>query len=374
MAAKQAASPAPLQLTRFGFGCWQLGSKGIDDYWGLEFSQELADALVAQCYASGIRYFDTAEGYNGGDSERQLSAALAKLTSEQRAACRVGTKILPNSCDDVRGAVEGMLERLQVPCLDLIMVHWPITVEGMAHFAGNHKTASGGHDYAVSDFDAVGAVPSTQSTFKALMELQAEGKISHIGVSNFGVEQLKEALATGVRLAVNQICYNMIFRACEDEVLPFCQANGIQVLCYSVLMQGILTGRYATLADIPEYRRRTRHFDSATNPKSRHGEGGHEALLETTLAALKGIAAGAGIPMSDMALAWPLTRPGVSTVIVGGTKSAHIEGVARAATVQLSEAVLKQIDEATSELKAAMGSNMDLWQGVVDGKQTGRCK
>merc|ERR1740121_915713 len=131
------------------------------------------------------------------------------------------------------------------------------------------------------------------------MVLQREGKIAHIGVSNFGVEQLKEALATGATIAVNQICYNMIFRASEYEVLPFCREHSIQVLCYSVLMQGILTGRYASLADIPLYRTRTRHFDSRTNAKSRHGENGHEALLETTLVALKQIADEAAIPMSD---------------------------------------------------------------------------
>ena len=305
---------------------------------------------------------------------RQLGRALAKLSQEDRARVLVGTKILPNSCGDVRGHVEAMLARLQVKCLDLIMIHWPITVEGMAHFAGNHKTASGGHDYATSDAASVGEVPSTQTTFRDLMALQREGKIAHIGVSNFGVEQLKEALATGATIAVNQICYNMIFRASEFEVLPFCRENNIQVLCYSVLMQGILTGRYASLKDIPVYRARTRHFDSTTNPKSRHGEAGHEALLEKTLAALRKIADEAGLLMSDMALAWPLHQAGVSCCIVGGTKASHIEGNARAASVTLSEGVLAKIDEATADLKDAMGPNLDLWQGVVEGKQTSRCR
>ena len=271
MSTTPTTSTTQLNLPRFGYGCWQLGSKGADDYWGLEFTDELADTLIPSAISAGITYFDTAEGYNNGDSERQLSKTLAKLSPEDRANVIIGTKLLPNNAADVRSAVEGMLERLQVSCLDLLMIHWPITKEGMAHFAGNHKTADGGHDYSTSDMEAVGEVPSTQTCFRDLMILQKEGKIKHVGVSNFGVNQLKEAMATGCSIAVNQVCYNMIFRACEHDVLPFCCEHNIRVLCYSVLMQGILTGRYATLDDIPEYRRRTRHFDAVKNPKSRHG-------------------------------------------------------------------------------------------------------
>ena len=364
-----------LILPPFGYGCWQLGSKGAEDYWGLKFTDELADTLVPAAIQAGITYMDTAEGYNNGDSERQLSRSLAKLSPEEREKVIIGTKILPNNAGDVKNTINGMLERLQVTSLDLIMIHWPITKEGMAHFAGNHKTEDGGHDYSNSDMDAVGEIPSTQTCFRDLMELQMSGKIKHIGVSNFGVNQLKEALATGCKIAVNQICYNLIFRACEYDVLPFCLANNIQVLCYSVLMQGILTGRYATLEEIPEYRRRTRHFTSnkATNPKSRHGEDGHEEILLNTLVGLNEIAKEAGIPMSDMAQAWPLSNTGVSTCIVGGTKLEHIQGVKRASGLMLSEEVLKKIDAMTLELKNAMGSNMDLWQGMVEGKQTGRC-
>lgn len=367
-------SPSPLELSRLGFGCWQLGSKGTDDYWGLEFTDAMADELVGLAVKNGILYMDTAEGYADGASEKQLGQALAKLSSEERKKVVIGTKILPNSCGDVRGHVEAMLSRLQVSCIDLVMIHWPITVEGMAHFAGNHKTKSGGHDYATSDVDSVGEVPSTQSTFRDLKVLQSEGKIAHIGVSNFGVEQLKEALATGATIAVNQICYNLIFRAAEFEVLPFCRENNIQVVCYSVLMQGILTGRYDRLSDIPIYRTRTRHFDSKANVKSRHGEAGHEELLERTLVSLKQIADDAGIGMSEMALSWPLQQDGVSCCVVGGTKRHHIEGNARAADLSIPQDVLIRLDQATVELKNAMGPNLDLWQGVVDGKQTSRCK
>jgi aryl-alcohol dehydrogenase-like predicted oxidoreductase len=73
--------------------------------------------------------------------------------------------------------------------------------------------------------------------FLDLAELQREGKVKHVGVSNFGVAQLQDALTTGVKIAANQLCYNLIFRAPELEIIPFCAANGIGVLAYSPLMQ-----------------------------------------------------------------------------------------------------------------------------------------
>ena len=198
------------------------------------------------------------------------------------------------------------------------------------------------------------------------MSLQAAGKIKHIGVSNFGVAQLREALATGVTIAVNQLCYNLIFRAIEFEILPFCVEHGIGVFAYSPLMQGILTGAYTTADQVPVYRARTRHFDGR-RPKSRHGEPSHEALLFETLAALRKIAADAAIPMHTLAMAFPLTTPGVCCVIGGVTKEEQIASNAAAVATAIPEAVLADVRRATEALKQAMGSNADLWQGA-DGR------
>ena len=85
-------------------------------------------------------------------------------------------------------------------------------------------------------------------------------------------------MATGVKIAVNQVVYNLVCRAIEFDVIPFCQDNGIGITCYSPLMQGLLTGKYTTAESFPANRGRTRHF-SNDRSKSRHGEAGHEALL-----------------------------------------------------------------------------------------------
>lgn len=114
-----------------------------------------------------------------------------------------------------------------------------------------------------------------------------------------------------------------------------------------------------TADDVPVYRARSRHFNS-NRPKSRHGEGGHEELLFKTLATLREIAAEAGIPLSDLAIAWPLHVEGVCTVIAGATKVSQIESNARAAGITIPPDVLKKLTDATEELKQVGWS---LWLG-----------
>ena len=356
-----------LNLSKIGFGTWQFGSAGAEDYWGVEFTQNMATEFVKEAVSSGITYFDTAEDYSGGRSEMQLGVALKALSPEDRAKCIVGSKILPNHCsyDDVRKYVDGTLDRLGVDAIDLMMIHWPISKAGMAHFAGDHKNAAGGRDYAAVDVDSISQVPSTELALKALGELQAEGKIKHVGVSNFGKNQLEQAMKFGVKIAVNQVCLNFLFRAVEFEILPFCVANDIQVIAYSPLMQGLCLGRWSRTDDVPIYRARTRHFNSA-NPgsKSRHGEPGHEKLLFETIDRVRSISEKHGIAMIDLSLAYPLHKVGVSCVVAGATKMVHVGGNAQAGATQLTEEVMKELDEATDALKQAMGGNADLWQGA----------
>jgi aryl-alcohol dehydrogenase-like predicted oxidoreductase len=208
----------------------------------------------------------------------------------------------------------------------------------------------------VSDQDAVPDAPPAEQAFIELAALQKEGKIKHIGTSNFGVTQLKAALSTGAKISVNQVCYNMIFRAVEFDIIPFCKANNIGVIAYSVLMQGLLTGKYATADDVPIYRARTRHFDGKRD-KSRHGEGGQEELLFKTLADIKTIAAEAGVPMSDLALAWPLHMDNVCCVIAGATKASQIESNMRAAGITIAPDVLQKLNDATDALKQVRGNH-----------------
>lgn len=159
-----------LVLSTLGFGCWQLGSAGTDDYWGLEYTQEMANHMISLSCSTGTTYFDTAGDYANGGSEKQLGAALKTLPAEQRRRVVIGSKIVPNKCNDVIGECNGTLERLGIDCIDLYMVHWPIDQSSMAHFAGSH-TASGGRDYSTTGAIEESSVPSTKRAFEQLQQV-----------------------------------------------------------------------------------------------------------------------------------------------------------------------------------------------------------
>lgn len=362
------AAALEASLSPLGFGCWQLGSKGVDDYWGLEFTQEMANDLLRRAAEGGVRFVDTAADYAKGGSEEQLGVALRALDPALRQRLVVASKVVPNQCGNILSALEGTLKRLQLEAIDLFQVHWPIDENSMAHFALGH--ASFGHGQAVE----ASAVPPATAAFRTLAKLQRGGFVKHVGVCNFGVEQLKEAMATGCKIASNQIAYNLLWRAAELQgIIEFCRSQGIALIAYSPLMQGLLTGRWRSADEVPMYRARSRHFNTDRHAATRHGEAGCEELLFATLAKIEGIAKTSGISMTRLALAYPLHK-GFATVIGGFTKAHHVESNLEAVATKLSEKLVAELDEATLELRDALGPNADLWQGVVDGKQTGRVR
>lgn len=320
-------TPSGIQLPILGLGCWSFGGQE-GDYWGPHDDREAAE-IVARALDSGVNYFDTAEGYNDGRSEAALGRALAGRRSE----AIIGTKISPQNTQPqtLRQHCEASLRRLGADTIDIYMVHWPIT------------------DHPVAD------------AFAALADLRREGKIRAIGISNFGPTQLQEAVATGVPLEVNQLGYSLLNRTIELEILPACQRYGIGVAAYMPLMQGLLSGRWRNADEIPQVRRRTRHF-SSTRPGVRHGEPGAEAEVFAAIAGIAELADACQMPMTDLALAWVAAQRGVTTVIVGTRTVAQLEESQRGIGRPLAPETLAELDRLTQPVKAKLGSNADLWQ------------
>jgi len=359
------AGDSGFQTSIMGLGTWQFGCAGEEDYWGTLVDQNVASNLMKCAVENGITYIDTAEVYGTpqGKSEIQVGVALKQLDLMGNVV--IGTKIPPTSFAEVEKSLDASLERLGLDCVDLYMVHWPITENAMAHFKAHDMFGADQHAEDSDKKQQSGPTP-TQIAFTALKKCQEAGKIKHIGVSNFGVKQMKEALSTGVKIAVNQLCYNLIFRAIEHEILPFCVENGIGIYAYSPLQQAILTGKWKSADEVPDYRWRTRHF-KGSRARSRHGEDGHEELTFKTLAKLQEIADREGVPLADLALTWPLSQPSVACVISGVTKPYQIERNVRAfRNLPLRAGLVKELNDATEELKQAMGGNADLWQGGSD--------
>jgi len=306
-------------------GCWSIITK--DSTWGGNDLDKSIGAIRAALDA-GITFFDTAEGYGGGESEEILARGLEGHRSEVVIASKVsGGHLAPA---DIRAACERSLRNLRTDHIDLYQVHWPSP-----------------------------AVPLDE-TLVALETLRDEGKIRAIGVSNFGTSFLGEARCTE-RVVSNQLAYSLLWRPIERAVQPACVAEGIGVLCYSPLAQGLLTGKFASPDDVPEGRARTRLF-SKDRPQSRHREGGCEAETFDALAAIAHIAESLDRPMGQVALAWLLAREGVTSVIAGGRSAAQARDNAAASDLKLDDGTLAQLTAATEPIKARIGANADMWQ------------
>ncbi|WP_457795314.1 aldo/keto reductase [Horticoccus sp. 23ND18S-11] len=333
-----------LVLPILGMGCWSFGG---GDYWGAQ-SQSEVDAVVRHAVEHGCNFFDTAEAYNGGASEQALGAALRGIPRDQVIVC---TKISPSHTAPATLVqhCEASLRRLQTDHIDLYMVHWPITAHSIRHFTADATS-----------------VPSVPDAFATLMQLQRAGKIRHIGVSNFGRAQLTEALATGAAIVVNELPYSLLTRAIERDILPFCRERGVGVLGYMALLQGVLSDRYAQLADLPEWRRRTRHFDSRATPLSRHGLPGVEVETATALAAIRAVARREGMTTADLALKWACAGNGITSSLCGSRNVAALEDNLKAAAEPLAVNVIAELNALTQPLLDALGPSFDYYENPAN--------
>lgn len=333
-----------LELPILGIGCWAYGG---GSYWGQQ-SQHSVDAMVRTAIEQGCNFFDTAEAYNAGASEAALGAALRGIPRDQ---VIIGTKISPSHTEPATLAehCEASLRRLRTDYIDLYMVHWPITAHSIRHFS---ETAV--------------ATPSVPAAFEMLQRLQREGKIRHIGVSNFGRAKLEEAIATGVSIAVNELPYSLLTRAIEFEILPFCRARGIGVLGYMALLQGVLSDRYPRLEDLPESRRRTRHFDSRRTPSCRHGLPGAEKETAAALQTIREIAKRAGLTTSELALKWACAGEGITSSLCGARDVAALRENIQAARTPLAPAVIAELNAATQPLLELLGPSFDYYENPAN--------
>jgi len=322
---KRELGTSGIPVSVVGLGCWPLGG---GSGWG-DIAEKQAIATIHAALDHGITFFDTAEAYNEGNSERVLGRALRG----RREQAVIATKVSASNTapDTLRTHCEASLERLQTDWIDLYQIHWPLPDE---------------------------RVPEALAT---MAELQDEGKIRAIGISNHGVAQMRSVLEQSVPIASNQLAYNLLCRAIEFEILPLCQEHGISIIPYMPLMQGLLAGRYNSADEVPPFRARTRHF-SSERPQARHGEPGVEKETFEAIATIREISKGLGIPMAQLSIAWLLARPGVVTVIAGAREPWQVEANVAAASLQLAPETIETLDQATATVKHKMGTNADLWQ------------
>ncbi len=284
---------------------------------------ETATRCIEKAYDLGINFFDTANGYARGKSEEVVGKALSAYPRE---SYFLATKVYfpmgdgPNdrglSRKHIFEQCHASLKRLNMDYIDLYQCH-------------RYDTET-----------------PLEETLMALDDLARQGKILYAGVSQWSAEQIASAAdycrRAGLHpLVSNQPYYNMLGREIEKEVIPVSEREGLGQVVYSPLAQGVLSGKYKPGAALPEG---SRAADPEQNMFLNGGKLDQETLVKVEK--LGPIAAGAGLSMSQLALAWCLRQPNVSSVIIGASRPEQIEDNAGAAGVTLSADVLAAIDAA----------------------------
>jgi aryl-alcohol dehydrogenase-like predicted oxidoreductase len=297
-----------LQISEISLGSWLTYGGGV--------AREQAEACVAKAFEVGINFIDTANVYSGGRAEEFLGEVLA---GRPRDSYVLATKVYFPAPDGGRGLsreqiltqIDASLARLRMDHVDLYQCHrydWNTPLE---------------------------------ETMEALTEVVRQGKARYLGVSEWPVEKIREALELpGIeKLVSSQPQYSMIWRGPERDVIPFCREHGISQIVWSPLAQGVLTGKYRPGEPPPEDSR-------ASSPAMSYfmDSAGEETLLER-VQQLLGVARGLGITPAQLALAWVLREPNVASAIVGASRPAQVEENAAASAIELDEATLHRIDE-----------------------------
>ncbi len=299
-----------LNVSVIGFGAWGIGGA---PFWSTEGDHPSCKAIL-KAFDLGINFFDTAPVYGFGHSEELLGKTLKSVRDKVILATKCGLvwdkeqlgAIAKNAKrDSILKEVEQSLRRLQTDVIDLYQVHWP-------------------------DVDT-----RQEETMETLLEIQAQGKIRHIGVSNYSVAQMKECLKAGNIVSL-QPEYSLLERSIETEAVPFCIENKIGIIAYSPLASGVLTGKYDKSTRFKDWR-------SKGIIGTFEGEGYEKNIDKVDR--LKALAQADSKTCGQMAINWVTRQPGLTTALVGVKNENQMEENLRAVAWQPSAGQQEEIED-----------------------------
>jgi aryl-alcohol dehydrogenase-like predicted oxidoreductase len=301
-----------LELTRIGLGCGNFGGIGsAPQFFGQGENEEQAFALLDAADDLGINFLDTADAYGGGRSESWIGAWLLARGRRRILSTKVFHSVHGDPADRglaharIPRQLDGSLERLGVDRVDMYLVHEPD--------------------------------PETplEETLSALDELVRAGKVGAVGASNVDREWLEEMQAISEREGFARVewvqnSYSLLDREAEDEVLPFCAEHGLGFTPFSPLAGGWLTGKYRRGEPPPAGSRMTLRPEPYVHLDDDAVYRGLDALHEEAVRR--------GVDMPTLALAWLLSHPQVTAVVVGPRRPEQLVPAERALDVELSSA------------------------------------
>jgi aryl-alcohol dehydrogenase-like predicted oxidoreductase len=301
-----------VSFTGVALGCGNFGGIGsAPEFFGQGIDDETAFRIMDTAWANGLHWFDTADAYGGGTSERLIGEWRADrmpdgllLTTKVFHSTRGEAGDFGLAPDRIRRQLEGSLERLGVERVDLYLAHEP------------------------DDAVPLGA---TVATFE---ELRSEGLIGGWGLSNYDVTGLRAALEIA-QPAIVQNSFSLLDRGDERDVIPLCAERGIAYVPFSPLSGGWLTGKYGRDQAFPAGSRMTQRPGPYEHLRTDAVFDGLDRLGEKARAL--------GVDMATLAFAWVLAHPGVTGAVCGPMRPEHLEPIFAARDLALTEAEHQQI-------------------------------
>jgi aryl-alcohol dehydrogenase-like predicted oxidoreductase len=306
---KKQLGNSDLHLSPIGFGAWAIGGGDWAFSWGPQDDNDSIGA-IHRALDLGINWIDTAAVYGLGHSEEVVGKAV-KSSSHKPYLFTKSSMVwdekreITNNLKQIRREVEDSLRRLQVETIDLYQIHWPKPDEDI------------------------------EEGWTVMADLQKQGKVRWIGVSNFSTSQMERAQKIAP-ITSNQPPYSMLNRAVEPEILPFCKAHNIGVINYAPMHSGLLTGAMTKerVAAFPndDFRRNAKNYQ--------------EPLLSRNLAVaafLKTTGERHNVSAGVVAIAWTLHNDAITAAIVGGRSAKQVEGIIPAISFRLTEAEYAEI-------------------------------
>jgi aryl-alcohol dehydrogenase-like predicted oxidoreductase len=294
-----------LKVSEISLGSWLT--------YGGYVNKQQAFATIDKAYRHGINFFDTANVYRQGESEQIVGEALKKYP---RSSYVLATKVrgpmgdLPNdqglSRKHIFEQCDASLRRLGAEYIDLYYCHYP-------------------------DVDT-----SMEETLRAMDDLVRKGKVLYVGISNMSALDIAKAISIVEKfglhpIAASQPLYNLFANGIENEIIPLCQQNGIGQVAYSPLAQGVLAGKYRTIAEVsPSSRISDKEGYQAVQSWLKD-----EYLIKASK--LKQLAIEFGLTLSQLAIAWTLRFPNVSSAIIGASRPEQVEENIQASGIRLKE-------------------------------------
>jgi aryl-alcohol dehydrogenase-like predicted oxidoreductase len=306
-----------LEVSAIAFGTWSFGGD-----WGT-FDTAEATKTIHRALELGMTLFDTAQGYGFGAAERLLGDALWDVVRREdvivatKGGLRMeGERLLRDAgASWLRSGVESSLQHLRTDYIDLYQVHWPD--------------------------------PNTpaEETGSALADLVREGKIRHVGVSNYDVKQMEDLAGYGP-METLQPPYHMFRRDIEAEVLPYAEEHDIGVLVYGPLAHGLLSGAMTPTTTFAgaDWRSHSSDFSGETFQRNLR-----------VVDRLKQFAEEHGMTLPQLTIVWTLSHPAVDAAIIGARRRSHLSETVAAADMTLSEQDRQEIDRILANAAPVVG-------------------